>query len=215
MVWRAHARPRLPQVLAVSRHRRRSLLLSLAGLALLVLGLARLGGGDRPNPAPPLVQRLFMIRPVTPGARLTAADLGTERLPAGRASPHQLAEPDQAIGRRVAVGLPAGSPLMDAELLARPKVGSAREVAVRLDDTAGIPAGDLADTRADLYLTPPGRRAHARLVLADVVVLAAERADSGAVATLLLPRSAVAPAIAAESEGSLRLVVHAVGAGAP
>jgi hypothetical protein len=37
------------------------------------------------------------------------------------------------------------------------------------------------------------------------------RSDGGSVATLLLPRTAVPTAIAAESEGALRLVVHTAG----
>ncbi len=100
---------------------------------------------------------------------------------------------------------------MDAELEASAAPSDARAVAVRLDDAAGIPAGDLTGVRADVYVTPPGRAPRSRLVLAGVVVLAALRSDGGSVATLLLPRAAVPVAIAAESEGALRLVVHTIG----
>jgi SAF domain len=196
----------------VSRHARRSILLALLGVVLAGVGLARLTGGGGHAAAAARVQRLFVIRPVASNARITAADLGTERLPAGRASEHQLSRPAQAIGRRTAVALSAGSPLMDAELMPAPQVGgAARAVAVRLDDSAGIPSGDLTDARADVYVTTPGRRGRSRLVLQNVVVLSAARPSSGAVATLLLPAAAVPAAIAAEAEGSLRLVVHLAG----
>jgi hypothetical protein len=42
-------------------------------------------------------------------------------------------------------------------------------------------------------------------------VVSATHSDGGSVATLLLPRPAVAVAIAAEAQGALRLVVHAPG----
>ena len=151
------------------------------------------------------------MRTVAAGSRIAAADLGIVHLPGAYASPHQLSAPAQAVGRRAAVTLAAGAPVMDAELRQTPVPAQAREVAVRLDDAAGIPAGDLADVRADVYLTPPGRDARSRLVLAGVVVLSATHSDGGSVATLLLPRPAVPVAIAAEAQGALRLVVHAPG----
>lgn len=199
----------------MSRHRRRSIALVLAGTVLALLGLLRLAGsGGGHVPGVPRVGRLVTIRPVAAGSRITAADLGLQQIPAEYASVHQLSRPAQAVGLRAAVALAVGAPVMDAELLVRPRVLGAREVAVRLDDSAGMPAGDLTDVRADVYLTPPGRRARSRLVLAGVVVLSASHGDAGSVATLLLPRAAVPIAIAAEAEGTLRLVVH-LSAGAP
>jgi Flp pilus assembly protein CpaB len=199
----------------VNRHRRRSIALALAGTVLALLGLMRLAGsGGDPATAVPRVGRLVTIRPVPAGSRITAADLGLQRIPAEYASVHQLSRAAQAVGLRAAVALAAGAPVMDAELLVRPRKPGAREVAVRLDDSAGMPAGDLTDVRADVYVTPPGRRPHSRLVLAGVVVLSASHADAGSVATLLLPAAAVPVAIAAEAEGTLRLVVH-LSAGAP
>jgi Flp pilus assembly protein CpaB len=200
----------------MSRHRRRSILLALAGTVLAVLGLVRLAAGGSARVVPEQrVGRLVIVRPVPAGSRITGADLGLERVPAASASPHQLSRPAQAVGRRAAVSLGVGAPVMDAEIVARPVVAGAREVAVRLDDAAGMPSGDLTGVRADVYVTPPGRRARSRMVLADVVVLAASRSDAGAVATLLLPASAIPLAIAAEAEGTLRLVVRTSGAGTP
>jgi Flp pilus assembly protein CpaB len=198
----------------VSRHRRRSLVLALAGVVLAVLGLSRLGAGAEGRvPTARRVIRVVAVRPVSAGARIAAEDLGTVRLPAAWASPHQLADPVDAIGRRAAVALVPGAPVMDAEVSASTAPADAREVAIRLDAGAGIPAGDLADVRGDLYLTPPGRSSRPRLVLANALVVSARHDDSGSVATLLLPPSAVAGAIAAEGEGSLRLVVRGGSAG--
>jgi Flp pilus assembly protein CpaB len=196
----------------VSRGRRRSLVLALAGIVLAVLGFGRLGSGSAAHgPSDRRVVRVVAVRPVAAGDRIAASDLGTVRIPAAWASPHQLADPAAAIGRRAAVALVAGAPVMDAEVSSAATPPAARELALRLDDLAGIPAGDLADVRGDVYLTPPGRGGRTRLVLANVLVLSARRDDTGSVATVVLPRAAVPDAIAAEAEGSLRLVVRGGG----
>ena len=82
-------------------------------------------------------------------------------------------------------------------------------MALRLDDAAGLPAGDLAGARADVLLVPPGRGAAPAVVLADVLVVAARSSDGAAVATLRLPAGAVGAVVAAEGRGSLRLIVRA------
>ncbi len=195
----------------MSRHRRRSIAFALVGAVLAVLALSRMASGGATRASAGRVVRVVAVRTVAAGSRIAAADLGIVHLPGAYASPHQLSAPAQAVGRRAAVTIAAGAPVMDAELRETPVPAQAREVAVRLDDAAGIPAGDLADVRADVYLTPPGRDARSRLVLAGVVVVSATHSDGGSVATLLLPRQAVAVAIAAEAQGALRLVVHAPG----
>lgn len=194
----------------MSRHHRRSIAFALVGGVLALLGLTRLASGGA-DPVTPTgrVERVVAVRTIVAGSRIAAADLGIVHLPSAYAASDQLSAPAQAIGRRAAVTLMAGAPVMDAEVAVTPFPAGAREVAVRLDDAAGIPAGDLTDVRADLYVTPPGRDVHSQLVLEGVVVLAAAHSDGGSVATLLLPRSAVPLAIAAEAEGALRLVVHA------
>jgi hypothetical protein len=196
----------------MSRHRRRSIAFALAGVVLALLALTRLASGGTARVVPAArVQRVVAVRMVPAGSRIAAADLGIVHLQRAYALSHQLSAPAQAIGRRAAVTLAAGAPVMDAEVAVTPSPADAREVAVRLDDAAGIPAGDLTDVRADVYVTPPGRDTRSRLVLEGVVVVAAAHSDGGSVATLLLPRSAVPLAIAAEAEGALRLVVHAGG----
>jgi hypothetical protein len=193
----------------VSRGRRRSLALALAGIVLAVLGLGRLGsGGAAQAPTGRHAVRVVTVRPIAAGARIAAGDLGTVRIPAAWASPHQLADPAAAIGRRAAVALVTGAPVMDAEVTSATAPRAARELALRLDDLAGIPEGDLADVRGDVYLTPPGRGGRTRLVLANVLVLSARRDDAGSVATVVLPPAAVPDAITAEGRGALRLVVR-------
>ncbi len=199
----------------MSRHRRRSIAFALAGVVLALLALTRLADRGGHAAAAARVERVVVVRPVAAGSRIAAADLGIVRIPAAYASGHQLADPSLAVGHRAAVALAAGAPLMDAELAAAPAVSDAREVAVRLDGAAGIPAGDLTGVRADVYVTPPGRASRSRLVLAGVLVRSATHSDGTSVATLVLPARAVPVAIAAEGEGALRLVVRAGGSGRP
>jgi Flp pilus assembly protein CpaB len=198
----------------VSRHRRRALACAALAAVLAVAALADLGAGSA-APAPVLVPRIIVRSPLAAGVRVTAAALAVTRVPARLADPHQLSDPRQAIGRRVAVPLPAGSPLMDAELVEPASGGPARDVAIRLDDTAGVPAGDLTGVHADIYLVRPGRAGRAVRVLTDVLVVSAGRTDQGAAATLRLPPAAVAVALEAEARGALALVVRPPTPGAP
>jgi Flp pilus assembly protein CpaB len=191
----------------VTRSRRRAVAWALAGLVLAAVAVSRLGGSPRASARPVWVQVVVTARPLAAGARIASRDLATRRIPASGASAHQLSDPAAAVGRRVAVALTAGSPLMDAELARAASVHDAREVAVRLDDLAGVPAGDVAGARADLYVTAPGRPPRTARVLAGVLVVAASRSADGAVATLRLPARLVATAIAAEGAGQVRLVV--------
>ena len=69
-----------------------------------------------------------------------------------------------------------------------------RDVAVRLDAAAGIPAGALAGARADLYATTAGHGGRTRAVLRDVLVVSASADDGDAVATLRVPERAGARA---------------------
>ena len=136
------------------------------------------------------------------------------RVPARYATPGVVADPEDAVGRRVAVAVPAGALLAEPELATDTRVVAGRDVAVRVDAAAGLPAGDLAGARADVFLATPGRRSDPTIVLTDVLVVAADRSDGSAVATLRLPAAAVATIIAAEGRGSLRLVIRST-PGAP
>ena len=110
----------------------------------------------------------------------------------------------------------------------------ARDVAQEAFITAWRQLADLRDAdRFEAWLTRivvnkarmslrSKRRRHIREIpSAELTTLASDRsataahADAGSVATLLLPRAAVPVAIAAEAEGTLRLVVRLPAGGTP
>lgn len=188
----------------MSRHRRRAVTWAAVALVLAAIGLDRTRSAAAP--AVPEVQVIEIRRAIAAGERITAADLTVRIVPAPQADPHQVRDRSAAIGKRTAVAMPAGSPLMDAELATAQRPSSSRDFALRLDDLAGVPAENLAGARADLYLIPTGRPATARQVLANVLVVSASHDTDGTVATIRLPASLVPTAIAAEAAGQLRLV---------
>jgi Flp pilus assembly protein CpaB len=189
----------------MTRHRRRSVALAVVAVVLALAALMH-GAGGALSPVDPLVQIVSVRRPLAAGTRIVASDLAVRSIPSRWADPHQLTDPAAAIGRRSAVSLSAGAPLMDAELMAVANTGShSRDVAVRLDAAAGLPVGDLAGTTADLYLVTPGRPPQIRLVIEAVEVVGSSAADGVMVATLRVSSADVASLIAAESSGSLRL----------
>src|SRR5207245_3503433 len=113
-------------------------------------------GGDASSSVDPLVQIVSVRWPLAAGVRIAASDLAVRTVPSRWADPHQLTDPAAAIGRRSAVQLAADAPLMDAELAAAEVSGvHFRDVAVRLDDVAGLPGDDLAGTIAELDLVSP------------------------------------------------------------
>jgi len=192
----------------MTRHRRRSIALAVVA-GLLVLASLMRGGGDASSSVDPLVQIVSVRRPLGAGVRIAASDLAVRTVPSRWADPHQLSDPAAAIGRRSAVPLAAGAPLMDAELATAGASGAhSRDVAVRLDDVAGLPGDDLAGTSADLYLVTPGRQPRIRLVIAGVQVVGSSSADGAMAATLRVSTGDVAALIEAESSGGLRLAVR-------
>ena len=192
----------------MSRHRRRALVYLGLAVLLTITGLGVLGRRPAASPRAQTATQVVILRPVAAGERLTADVLAVSRLPARYVPSDGVADPRTVIGRRVVVALPAGASLMEAELANDDRLVPGRDVAVRLDDAAGLPAGDLAGAHADVVLASPGRGAAPMVVLSNVLVVAAERADGTALATLRLPPAAVGPLIAAEARGSLRLVVR-------
>ena len=191
----------------MTRGRRRAV--GWAAIALVLAGFA-LTRGSRPPAPVRSVSVVIAVRGVPAGRPITAADVALRRMPAAAVSPHQLTSIAAAVGRTTVVGLPAGSPVMDAEIAS--STGSAgRDVAVRLDDLAGVPAEAMAGMRADLYLTHAGRPPVIQRVLAGVLVVAATHSSDGTVATLRLAPGQVQAAIRAEGMGQLRLV--ALGSG--
>ena len=124
------------------------------------------------------------------------------------AAAHEFGSLADVVGHRLAVALPAGSPVMDAELAVAPTGGDLREVAVRLDEVAGVPAGDLAGLRADLVVVSSGAHPSTRIALEDVRIVSTAAGAQGTSATLLVPAADVQRAVLAEAAGSLRLVVR-------
>ena len=198
----------------MSRHRRRAIAFAALAIGLAIAGLAELGRGTAASPQGRTVSQVVVLEALPAGGRVSAEALGVVRVPARYAAPGVVADPEDAVGRRVAVAVPAGALLAEPELATDTRVVAGRDVAVRVDAAAGLPAGDLAGARADVFLATPGRRSDPTIVLADVLVVAADRSDGSAVATLRLPAAAVATIIAAEGRGSLRLVVRST-PGAP
>jgi hypothetical protein len=96
---------------------------------------------------------------------------------------------------------------MEAEISHGERVPGARDVAVRLDDAAGLPAGELTGAHADVLLVP-SRGSTPETVLVDALVVAARTHDGAAVATLRLRQADVSAIIAAEGRGLLRLAVR-------
>ena len=193
----------------MSRHQRAALGWAVLALVLVVAGLIEIGRGPTPPPRRPMAVEVVALRDLAAGARLTTGALGTVRVPARYASRGAVTAVSETTGRRLAVPVPAGSLLMRAELEAGEQIAAAREVAVRLDEAAGLPAGDLSGARADVLLVPPGRGTAPVVVLADVLVVSTRSSSGTAVATLRLPVAAVSQVVAAEGRGSLRLVVRA------
>ena len=192
----------------VSRHRRRALALGAIAAVLLVAGLVELGRGSAPLRRGAVATEVVAVQDIPAGARITADALGVVRVPTRYAVRGAVGDPRAAIGLRAAVALPGGGLLMEAEVSHGERVVEARDVAVRLDDAAGLPSGDLAGTHADVLLVPT--RGHApAIVLANVLVVAARTSDGVAVATLRLRQADVAAVVAAEGRGSLRLAVRA------
>jgi Flp pilus assembly protein CpaB len=193
----------------MSRHRRRSVALAAIAAVLLVIAVSGIGGAPA-RQADPMQQVVELRRALSAGQRIVAADLSVSDVAAEWVSPHQLSDPGAALGRRAAVALPAGSPLMDSELRTAEPLPHSRDVSVRLDDAAGLPIDAPDGDSADLYLVEPGARPRVRLVLAGARVIASTRADGAAVATLRVAPADVGLLIRAEASGSLRLVARSV-----
>jgi Flp pilus assembly protein CpaB len=190
---------------AMSRHRRRSLLFGAVALGLVALTVF-MGGSHHAPPEPTMRQVVELRRSIAAGQRIAAADLSTVEVPAIWADPHQLSDPSAAIGRPVAVAVPAGSPLMDAELAPDAAASATREVTLRLDDAAGLPLDPPDGMAADLYLVEAGRPPRVSLVLRGAFVVSSSRSDGVTRATLRVEPQEVAALIEAEGRGSLRLV---------
>jgi pilus assembly protein CpaB len=199
----------------VSRRRRAALLLGLA----LVLGTLAASDVARREAAlraqvGPAVEVLVARAPLPADRRLETADLAVRRVPQ-RFAPAAAAVPELLVGRRLAVAVPAGTPLgehlLEPITVAAPAIRRgerAAEVVARAS-----PALVVAGARADVVVT---RERRTELALEDVEVLASRpvRDDSGpqVAATLRVTvAQAVYLAAAATYAAEIRLLVRAPG----
>lgn len=188
----------------VSRHRRRSV--ALGALAAILLVFTLIGGGGHAAAPPPAMRQVVQLRrAVDAGQRISAADLSLAEVPAAWADVHQLSDPASVVGRRAAIAMPAGSPVMDAEVAQAPELRASRDVTLRLDDAAGLPLDPPDGATGDVYLVEPGRNPRVRLVLSDAFIVASNRQDGATTVTVRVAPAEVAALISAESSGSLRL----------
>ncbi len=198
----------------MTRQRRRALGFAVAAAVLGLGALSELDTGAPRVAGPARVGVVVARRPLVPGTRIRAADVELIQMAETPAAAHEFGAIDAVIGRRLAVALPVGSPVMDAELAVAPAAGGdLREIAVRLDEVAGVPSGDLAGLRADVVAVSTGPHPTTRIALADVRVVSTSAGAQGVSATLLVPAGDVEHALLAEASGSLRLVVRGVPAG--
>ena len=180
----------------MSRRRRAALLLGLA----LVLGALAASDVARREAAlreqvGPAVDVLVARKPLVAGRRLVAADLALRHVPARFAPAGAEPIPDLLIGRRLAVPVPAGTPVGEHLLAVDPATvgpGVRRgERAIEVVAT-GSPQLVAAGARVDILVT---RERGTELALEDVEVLAARPGPA---------RDGAGPQVAA----TLRVTVH-------
>ncbi len=170
----------------VRRRRWISLLFVVAGVVAALAGLGS-GGGEHGEPAAtpcrswsPGTRSLpgAVVRARRPGhGRSAAIDRGARRghRPGRRRRP-----------RAPPLPLPAGTPLMAPRSPSLGRPGD-RDVAIRLDTAAGIPAGALSGARADLYATAARHAGGRGRSFATSWSCQASAGDGEAVATLRVP----------------------------
>jgi pilus assembly protein CpaB len=189
----------------VSRRRRAALLLGLALLlgALAASDVARREAALR-DQVGPAVDVLVARRALVPGRRLAAADLAVRRVP-GRFAPAGSAPvPELLLGRRLAVGVPAGAPVGEYLLGVAGRDGPAIGRGERAAEViaTGSPRLVTAGARVDVLVT----REHATsLALEDVEVLAARAAGA---------RDGSTPQVAATLRVTVEQAVYLAAAGA-
>src|SRR5262245_13096040 len=144
----------------VSRRRRAALLLGLA----LVLGALAASDVARREAAlreqvGPAVEVLVARRPLIAGRRLEAGDLALRHVPERYAPAGAAAAPDLLLGRRLAVGVPAGTPVVEHLLAVDPALAGP---AVRRGERAieivatGSPRLVASGARVDVLVTREG-----------------------------------------------------------
>ncbi len=173
-------------------------------------------------PAPATVGVVVLARDVAAGAPLADSDVLTARLPRELVAARMLRTPTQAVGHRLAVGLPAGFPLAE-EVLVGPGLAAGTApgevvVPVRLADAAvarTLRPGDRVDllaAAADAAASEGG----AQVVAAGALVVALEEDGGGGLlggeepASLVfvaVPRGVAPDVVGASAWAPLRVVL--------
>ncbi|HLV04987.1 MAG TPA: SAF domain-containing protein [Actinomycetaceae bacterium] len=174
-------------------------------------------------PPPPTTAVVVLARAVPAGTELAAADLRAVVLPDRAASPGMLRAPHEAVGERLAVGLPAGFPLA-AEVLVGPGLAAGVPdgevvVPVRLADAAvarALGPGDRVDllsAAADAAASAGG----AEVVAAGALVVARDAGGGGSgllgteetavLVYVAVPRTTAPALVGASAWAPLRVVL--------
>lgn len=173
-------------------------------------------------PAPATVAVVVLARDVPAGAPLDGSDVLTVQLPRELVAARMLRAPTDAVGERLAVGLPAGFPLA-AEVLVGPGLAEGTApgevvVPVRLADAAvarTLRPGDRVDllaATADAAASEGG----AEVVAAGALVVALEEGGGGgllggeepaALVLVAVPRGAAPDVVGASAWAPLRVVL--------
>ena len=194
----------------MSRRRRAALLLGLA----VVLGALAASDMSRREAAlraqiGPMVAVVTAVRALPAGRRLEAADLAVRRVPERFAAGGGAVVPELLLGRRLAVGVPAGVAVAEHLL-----ESTGAEASVRRGERAaevvagGSPERVVPGARVDVLVTRErGATGETELVLEDVEVLAARPAPATA-------REDAQPRVAATLRVSAPQAVYLTAAGA-
>ena len=167
----------------MSRRRRAALLLGLA----VVLGALAASDMSRREAAlraeiGPTVAVVTAVRALPAGRRLEAADLAVRRVPERFAAGGGAAVPELLLGRRLAVGVPAGAAVAEHLLESTGAEASVRRGERAADVVAaGSPELVVPGAQVDVLVTRErGATGETELALEDVEVLAARPAPAAA-----------------------------------
>jgi pilus assembly protein CpaB len=194
----------------VSRRRRAALLLGLA----LVLGALAASDVARREAAlreqvGPAVDVLVARRALVAGRRVVAADLALRPMPERFAPAGAVPVPELLIGRRLAVAVPAGTPVGEHLVAVDPAGPAVRRGERAIEVVAsGSPQLVAAGARVDVLVTRErgsGAAGATELALEDVEVLGARPGP---------PRDGAGPQVAATLRVTVRQAVYLAAAGA-
>lgn len=212
--------------------RRRALAFSAGALACAVLAAAAAGSGSpETNGLGDLRSVLVAGAPLERGTKLGARRpreaLAVRRVPGAVAPPDALSSPEQAVGRRLAVSLPAGSYVTESALSAATARGRApgappagtTPVELRVTGAAALSDPARRRVRVDVVVSgssgpgPAAGRTYVAVEGAQLLGLSRARPEPGLgeewIATLALRRAEALRLIRAESAGrSLRLLAR-------